>query len=100
MDKVALFFTAACNAAGISLSPHLLNRKPIATSSSAKKSVKQRRSGADDGDSDDVPPPPPPPLMAQTLAQQVLAALDMERMDASEVEAVWTLLKYLRKEGK
>jgi len=35
---------------------------------------------------------------APTLAKQLLDVLDMEKMDAAEVVAVWTLLKYLSRE--
>jgi hypothetical protein len=65
VDKVAGFFIAASKLAGIPVSPHLLARKPIATSSAAKKSAKQRRAGEPRGDDeDDDPAPPAAPLKA------------------------------------
>lgn len=61
VDKVATFFIAAANYAGLVLSSHLKARKPTASSSSSRKSSKQRRVENDD------PPPPPPKPGIETL---------------------------------
>ena len=34
------------------------------------------------------------------LSQRVLEVLDMRKMTEEEQNAIWTLIKYLRKEGK
>lgn len=97
VDKVALFFTAACKAADIPLSPHLQNRKPIATSSSAKKSAKQRRRDAgEDGETNDLPPPPPPlPTAAKELEYQLIDLMKEPDIDDSVKTSIWALVQYL-----
>lgn len=97
VDKVALFFTAACKAADIPLSAHLLNRKPIATSSAAKKSVKQRRRDAgEDVDEDDVPPPPLPPTQpAKALEYQLIDLMSEQDIDEAVKTSIWSLVQYL-----
>lgn len=45
------------------------------------------------------PPPPPPPVVERGLTneQMLLAVLDPDKMSDAEQDAVWTLLKYLKK---
>ena len=96
VDKVALFFTAACNAAGIPLSTHLLNRKPIATSSTAKKSVKQRRRDAgDDVDDEHDPPPGDPPIAAKALEYQLIDLMSEPDIDEEVKQSIWSLVQFL-----
>ena len=109
--KSMTFFLTAAKDAQIEVSPYIMqNKKP--RSGPAKKRVPKNgeakpitNTGGKTGDNKQhvalhrlVEPLQPP--HHQTLAQQLLAALDMEKMGEPEVEAVWTLLKYLRKEGK
>jgi Family of unknown function (DUF5343) len=96
VDKVALFFTAACRAADIPLSAHIQSRKPIATSSSAKKSVKQRRNGdqdRSDGETDD--PPPPPASVAKALEYQLIDLMSEPDIDDGVKASIWSLVQYL-----
>lgn len=96
VDKVALFFIAACKAADIPVSTHLLNRKPIATSSTAKKSAKQRRRDAgEEVDSDDTPPPPPPPASAKELHYQLIDLMSEPDIDDNVKASIWSLVQYL-----
>jgi hypothetical protein len=100
--KSMTFFLTAAKDAQIEVSPYIMqNKKP--RSGPTKKRTSKVNGGKQDnagGNKLPDPPPPPPPLTQQTLAQQLLAVLDMEKMEDAEVEAVWTLLKYLRKDGK
>lgn len=96
VDKVALFFTAACKAADIPLSPHLENRKPIATSSTAKKSAKQRRRDAGEEVEDDNPPTPPSsPTAAKALEYQLIDLMSEPDIDDSVKTSIWSLVQYL-----
>jgi hypothetical protein len=109
--KSMTFFLTAAKDAQIEVSPYIMQNKKPRSGPTKKRAPKngdgkptanaggkagQNKQTASMGDT----PVDPPPLMQQTLAQQLLAVLDMEKMDEPEVEAVWTLLKYLRKEGK
>ena len=96
VDKVAVFFTAACKAADIPLSPLLLNRKPIATSATAKKSAKQRR--RDDGEVDETGddlPPFNPPATTKALEYQLIDLMSEPDIDESVKQSIWALVQYL-----
>jgi len=96
VDQVALFFTAACKAADIPLSPHLQNRKPIATSSTAKKSAKQRRRDAGEEIEEDNNPPLPLPLaQAKALEFQLIDLMSEPDIDESVKTSIWALVQYL-----
>jgi len=94
VDKIALFFVGGCKAAGIPLSTHLLNRKPIATSSAAKKSAKQRkRDGTEDELDEDDPPPPAP--QAKALEYQLIDLMSEPDIDEPTKQSIWSLVQYL-----
>jgi hypothetical protein len=98
VDKVAGFFIAASKLAGIPVSPHLLARKPIATSSAAKKSAKQRRAGeqrGDDEENDPLPPPPPPPAPIKALEYQLIDLMSEPDIDDEVKKSIWSLVQYL-----
>jgi hypothetical protein len=102
--KSKTFFLAAATEAKIPVSPYIMrNKKP--RSGAAKKRQPKSNGGKSDKiqgqtgtganqKSDNTPDPP------KLLSQQLLEVLDMQKMQPEEVEAVWALLKYLRKEGK
>jgi hypothetical protein len=96
VDKIALFFTAACKAANIPVSIHLLNRKPIATSSAAKKSAKQRKRDDEGEELDDVDPTPltlvPPP---KALEYQLIDLMSEPDIDDAVKQSIWSLVQYL-----
>jgi hypothetical protein len=94
--KSMTFFLTAAKDAQIEVSPYIMqNKKP--RSGPAKK--RTPKSSGQNG-AVTLPVPPPPPLMAQPIVQQLVAILDPTKMTEPEMEAVWTLVKYLRKEGK
>jgi hypothetical protein len=94
VDKVALFFIAASKAADIPLSAHLLNRKPIATSSTAKKSAKQRRRDAgEEEESEDLFTPPAGPTKA--LEYQLIDLMSEPDIDDGVKQSIWSLVQYL-----
>lgn len=93
VDKVALFFIAASKAADIPLSAHLLNRKPIATSSAAKKSVKQRR--RDEGEEIDAEDNPPPTATTKALEYQLIDLMSEPDVDEATKQSIWALVQYL-----
>jgi hypothetical protein len=96
VDKVALFFIAACKAAEIPVSAHLLNRKPIATSSTAKKSAKQRRRDAGEEEDDGDPSiPPNPPTAAKALEYQLIDLMSEPDIDDATKQSIWALVQYL-----
>lgn len=97
VDKVALFFIAGAKAAGISLSPLLLARKPVATSTAAKKSAKQRKrdtGGDDEGtEVDDYTPPPAP--QPKALEYQLIDLMGEADIDEDVKQSIWSLVQYL-----
>jgi hypothetical protein len=95
VDKVALFFTAACKAADIPISTHVLNRKPIATSSAAKKSVKQRRRDSGEEANDDPPPPPPSATTGKALEYQLIDLMSEPDIADEVKQSIWLLVQYL-----
>lgn len=96
VDKAAAFFIAACKAAEIPVSAHLLSRKAIATSSASKKSAKQRRRDAgEEIDDDNLPPPPPPPAQAKALEYQLIDLMSEPDIDEGVKTSIWALVQYL-----
>jgi Family of unknown function (DUF5343) len=95
VDKIALFFIAACKMAGINLSQHLLSRKPVATSSTAKKSAKQRRRDAGEDVDEDDPPPPPPAATTKALEYQLIDLMSEPDIDDGVKTSIWSLVQYL-----
>lgn len=104
IDKAAAFFIAAANYAGIELSPHLKNRRAIATSTASQKSAKQRKK-AEDAVVD--PPPPPPPLLPSNgssdkpLEYQLIDLMQAPDIPPEVKKSIWELVQYLmaRKAG-
>lgn len=95
VDKVALFFISASKVAEITISTHLLNRKPVATSSTAKKSAKQRRRDAGEDSGDDDLPPPPPAASAKELHYQLIDLMSEPDIDDTVKASIWSLVQYL-----
>jgi hypothetical protein len=97
VDKVALFFVAACKAAEIPVSAHLLNRKPIATSSTAKKSVKQRRrdAGEEINEEDDPSLPPNLPAATKALEYQLIDLMSEPDIGDEVKQSIWSLVQFL-----
>jgi hypothetical protein len=96
VDKVALFFIAGAKAAGVPLSPLLLSRKPVATSSTAKKSAKQRkRDSVDDDEIADDPPPPPPIAQPKALEYQLIDLMSEPDIDEEVKKSIWSLVQFL-----
>lgn len=98
VDKIAAFFIAASKMANIPISAHLLNRKPVSTSSSAKKSAKQRRSGgADDIENGDdlAAPLNPPAATAKALEYQLIDLMSEPDIDDPVKQSIWSLVQYL-----
>jgi hypothetical protein len=100
VDKIAAFFISIAKAAGISLSPHLLQRRPVASSSSSKKSAKQRR--RDNGEARTeaegeaplggrVNPTPP----QKELEYQLIDLMSESDIDDSVKQSIWSLVQYL-----
>ncbi len=96
VDKVALFFIAGAKLAGVSLSPLLLARKPVATSTTAKKSVKQRKRDVadDDGDNDDADHLPPVQT-AKALEYQLIDLMSEPDIDEEVKKSIWSLVQFL-----
>ena len=96
VDKVALFFIAGAKFAGIPLSPHLLSRKPVATSTAAKKSVKQRKRDVVEDDNDDGDLDPPPPVQAaKALEYQLIDLMSAPDIDDEVKKSIWSLVQFL-----
>jgi len=93
LDKVAAFFLAAAEDAGVPISVHLKNRKPVAPSLASKKPRKTRPQT--DNKQSLVPPKGTP--QERTPAEMLLDIIDMADMTDPEQDAVWTLIRYLKK---
>lgn len=94
VDKVALFFIAGAKAADISLSPLLLNRKPVAPSNTTKKSARQRKRGHDGGD-DDVVGRLSPLQATKALEYQLIDLMSQRDVNDEVKKSIWSLVQYL-----
>jgi hypothetical protein len=102
--KSMTFFLTAAKDAQIEVSPYIMQNKKPRSGPAKKRAAKngEAKTTANTGRKDPEFKPNLDPIGQTTkpLSQQVLDVLDMDKMTEEEVGAVWTLLKYLRKEGK
>lgn len=95
VDKIALFFIGAAKLAGITLSSHLLARKPIAASSSAKKSAKQRKRETGEAVDDDEIEEQRPVVEQKALEYQLIDLMSQPDIDDEVKTSIWSLVQYL-----
>lgn len=97
VDKIAAFFIGAAKQAGIELSPHLLARKPVATSSSSRKSAGQRKRSEGDGAANENPQVKPPVVVTEKALEYRLVDLMTDAMDDPEVmQAIIKVVTFLK----
>ena len=98
--KSMTFLLTAIQEAKIPISPYILkNKKP--RSALGKRRAPRQNGGGRHGESrQDNPPPPFIPPTDRKLSEQLLGVLDSEELPEDVEAAVFTLLRYLRKEGK
>lgn len=100
IDKAAIFFLSVAEEAGVEVSDFIRKRTPVAASSASRKSAKARKAAqvAEEILHNPPPPPhPPPPPAKQSPVDVLMSILDMSAMDETETEAVWTLVKFLKR---
>jgi len=95
VDKIASFFIAAANMAGIQISPYLASRKPVASSPSSRKSSRQRRDGNEGSRSDLQSSSPPPSAPAKALEYQLIDLMSEPDIDETVKQSIWSLVQYL-----
>jgi hypothetical protein len=96
IDKIASFFISAAKMADIQLSPHLMNRKPIASSSTSKKSAKQRkRDEVGEPVVNNNPPPPPPTVSQKALQYQLIDLMAEPGIEDDVKQSIWSLVQFL-----
>jgi hypothetical protein len=104
--KCRTFFLNAVQDAKIEISPFTVKNMKPRSGPTKKRSARQHGPQSENNDSahaNPPPPPPPPSPQSQTprkLSERVLAMLDAEVLPSEIEAAVFTLLRYLRKEGK
>ena len=100
--KCKTFYLAAANEAKIPVSPYILKNKKPRSAPTRRRSTRPNggRTNATDNETRESRDPPPTGSISKPLSQQLLEELNPNKMTAEETQAVWTLLVYLRKEGK
>lgn len=103
VDKAASFVLAAVTAADITISNQLKARKPIASGGASQKKLRLKRNGstkepsappeADQRDTDKLTPPG-----SKDPVQMLVEIIDMSAMDDEEQQAVWTLIRFLKRQ--
>jgi hypothetical protein len=100
MRKCKAFYLAAAADAKIPISPYILRNKKPRSGPTKKRAAKQNGGKSDPPADASVDAPETPRADTKSLSQQLLAELDPNKMTDEETNAIWVLLKYLRKEGK
>lgn len=99
--KAMTFFTSMAKEAGIKLSPFIATR--ARRSSNGKKTAKPKASGPPPNGKAQPTATPPTPAMHETPRatpmQVLIDMLSVSDMTAEEQQAVWTLIRYLKKAG-
>lgn len=95
VDKVAAFFLAAAEDAGIQLSPHLRKRRPASSSSTPRRRIPKKPEEPEKAN----PKIPPDGNQAQPrqLSHVLTDLLNVTDMTDEEMQAVWVLLRYQKK---
>lgn len=97
LRKCRTFFLQAAPVAGIEIGPRIANATFPRAPSAARKAAKSARK-VEEQYASSLPPPPPPPATTESDPVKVLMSiLDMDAMDETETEAVWTLVKFLKR---
>jgi len=91
VDKVAAFFLAAAEDAGLALSAHLKKRKPAGSGSVSRRRSNGRKEGTSDAPAQHNAP------RQRSLSHVLTDLLDVTDMSDVEMEAVWTLLRYQKR---
>lgn len=96
--KTVTFFLNAATDAQIAVSPYIMKSKKPRSAPTKRRAAgrSQRRQMIEDQTITDLPPA----VSDRKLSEQVLEILDSEELPDDVESAVFTLLKYLRKEGK
>jgi hypothetical protein len=98
--KAISFFTGLAKAAEIPLSPFVTTRQRRAGNGKRRgKGEPKAETSTRSGPPTPTPPPPPPhttPAASKTAFEVLYELLDLN-MDEAEQQAVWTLLRYLKK---
>jgi hypothetical protein len=96
VDKVAAFFLAAAEDAGLPLSPHLKKRRPVGSASGRRRPAKKPENGGD-GTVTPVQHSPKQQPHQRQLSHVLTDLLDVTDMSDAEMEAVWVLLRYQKR---
>jgi len=91
--KAVAFFLAAAAEAGVEVSPYLKVRAPRGASQ------RRKRGAAPNGNGEDTPRATTPRIeqKPQSAYDALIGILDPNTMDEKELEAVWVLIRYLKK---
>jgi hypothetical protein len=103
LRKCITFFVNGVRDAQIPISSYIIKNKKPRSGPTKKRTPKPATNGKQDspaGNKNVDPPPPNPQQQQKKLSEQLLEILDPNNMAPEETNAVWTLLMYLRKEGK
>lgn len=99
--KCMTFFLQAAREAGIPLSPFLLSgskpRVAHAGPSAARRKTKSATPKQNTPPAEEQPPYVPPTPVERDPVDVLMSIMDMEEMSKEEAEAVWTLVKFLKR---
>lgn len=102
VDKAASFVLAAATAADVTISNQLKARKPIASGGAGQKKLRLKKSGSakepatpDAGQRDREVQSP---ATSKDPVQMLVEIIDMSAMDDEEQQAVWTLIRFLKRQ--
>lgn len=101
IDKAASFVIAAATAAGIGLSAQLKSRKPIGSGNGNRRSKQKKtalKDAAPPADNHERLVPEDPKIKSRNPVQVLVDIIDMSLMTDDEQEAVWTLIRFLKKQ--
>lgn len=101
VDKVAIFFLGAAKQAGISVSHQLEKRKPVGSIGPKrlrlKRDVPQNENGTGQANPSQGEQPALPAQTQNDPVTTLVGIIDMAEMSDQEQEAVWILIRYLKK---
>lgn len=102
VDKAASFVLAAATAADITISNQLKARKPIGSGGASQKKLRLKKNGpikeTITPDTEQIDREVQRPPASRDPVQMLVEIIDMSAMDDEEQQAVWTLIRFLKRQ--
>lgn len=101
LQKCEVFFLHAASAAGIQVNPRVVKHRSTRSTGSTKRQSEKQKPDTDDRKGDaakrKASTPKEEAETSQSVYEILIGILDMDEMEPDEQDAVWTLIRYVKR---